>query len=85
MLPLTIVPRTMTARNRLADVTKRIDQLLFMDDLKLYRASKDQLDSLMSFGLDQCAVLETRRGKQVGSSGIDLPDNQHIREVEEEG
>ena len=26
-----------------------------------------------------------RRGRQVGSSGIDLPDNQHIREVEEEG
>ena len=26
-----------------------------------------------------------RRGRQVDSSGIDLPDDQHIREVEEEG
>ena len=26
-----------------------------------------------------------RRRRQVGSSGIDLPDDQHIREVEEEG
>ena len=53
-----------------------------MDDLKLYAASKDQLDSLvqvvrifsqdikMSFGLDKCAVLEMRRGREVGSSGI---------------
>ena len=39
----------------------------------------------MSFGLDKCEVLEMRRGRQVGSSGIDLPDDQHIREVEEEG
>ena len=68
-----------------------------MDDLKLYGANKDQLDSLiqvvrifsqdirMSFGLVKCAILEMRRGRQVGSSGIDLPDNQHIKEVEEDG
>ena len=76
---------------------KPINHLLFMDDLKLYGASKDQLDSLvqvvrifsqdikMSFGLDKCAVLEMRRGRQVGSSGIELLDDQHIGEIEEEG
>ena len=66
-----------------------------MDDLKLYGARKDQLDSLvqvvriflqdikMSFGLDKChsAVLEMRRGRQVGSCGIELPDDQHIGEI----
>ena len=68
-----------------------------MDDLELYGGNKDQLDSLvqvvrvfsqdtrMSFGLDKCAILEMRQGRQVGSSGIDLPDNQHIKEVEEDG
>ena len=67
-----------------------------MDDLKLYGANKDQLDSLvqmvrvflqdirMSFGLDKCAILEMRRGRHVGSSGIDLPDNQHIKEIEDD-
>ena len=67
-----------------------IRHLLFMD-LKLYEASKDQLDSLvqvvrifsqdtkMSSGLENCAVLEIRRGRQAGSSGIDLTDDQHIR------
>ena len=76
---------------------KPMNHLLFMDDLKLYGASKDQLDSLvlvvriflqdikMSFGLDKCAVLEMRRGRQVGSSGIELPDDQPIGEIEEEG
>ena len=36
-------------------------------------------------GLDKCAVLEMRRGRQVSSSGINLPDDQHIGEIEEEG
>ena len=74
-----------------------INQLQLMDDLKLYGAWEDQLDSLiqvvrifsqdikMSFGLGKCAFLELRRGRQVGSSSIDLPDEQLIREVEEEG
>ena len=68
-----------------------------MDGLKLYGASKDQLDSLiqvvrissqdikMSFGLGKCAILEMKRGRRVRSSGIDLPDYQHIGEIDEEG
>ena len=59
--------------------------------------TKDRLDSFiqvarifsqdirMSFGLDKCAVLEMRRGSKLGISGIDLPDDQHVREIEEEG
>ena len=39
----------------------------------------------MSFGLEKCVVLEMRRGKQVDSGGIDLPDDQHIGEIWEEG
>ena len=87
----------MRAGHRLAKDMKPVNHLLFMDDLELYGASKDQLDSLvqvvrifspdirMLFGLDKCEVLEMTRGRQVDSSRIDLPDDQHIREVEEEG
>ena len=32
----------------------------------------------MVFGLDKCAIPQMRRGRQVDSSGIDLPDGQHI-------
>ena len=28
----------------------------------------------MSFGLHECAVLEMKRGRQVDSTGIELPD-----------
>ena len=64
MLPLTLVLRKMDAGYKLGRGMKPINHLLFMDDLKLYSASKDQLDSLvqsvrifsqdirMSFGLD---------------------------------
>ena len=91
MLPLALVLRKMSAGYILAKDMKAVNHLLFMDNLKLYGASKDQLDSLvqvvrifsqyinMSFGLDKCAVLEMR------SSGIELPDDQHIREIEAEG
>ena len=89
----------MRAGYRFAKDMKPVHDLLFMfmDDVKLYGASKDQLDSLvqvvrvfsqdsrMSFHLDKCAVLEMKRETQIGSSGIDLPDDQHISEVEEEG
>ena len=97
MLPLTLVLRRMRAGYRLAKDMTPINHLLFMDDLKLYGANKDQLDSLiqvvrifsqnikMSFGLEKCAVLEMRRGRQVDSSGINLPDDQHIGEIGEEG
>ena len=97
MLSLTLVLRKMRAGYRQAKDMKPINHLLFMNDLKLYGVNKDQIDSLiqvvrifskdikMSFGLDKCAVLEIRRGRQVDSSGIDLPDAQHIAEIGEEG
>ena len=71
-----------------------INHLLFMDDLKLYRDNKDQLiqavrifsqDIKTSFGFEKCAVLEMRRGRRVDSSGINLPDDQYIGEMGEEG
>ena len=86
----------MRAGFRLANDMKSVKHLLFLDDLKLYEASKDQLDSLvqvvriflqdirMALGLDKREILETIRGGQVGSRRIDLPDDQHIRQVEEE-
>ena len=100
MLPLTLVLRKMRAGYKLAKDMKPINHLLFMDDLKLYGVCEDQLlrlacsssklrifsqDIKMSYGLDKCAFLEMRRGRQVGGSGIELPDYQHIGEIEEEG
>ncbi|XP_037776982.1 uncharacterized protein LOC119573954 [Penaeus monodon] len=44
MLPLTLVLRKMRAGYRFAKEMKPVNHLLFMDDLKLYGANKDQLD-----------------------------------------
>ena len=96
-LPLLLMLRKMGARNIFANEMKPANHPLFMDDLNLYGASKDQLISLvqaartflqdikMSFRLNECAVLEMRRGGQVGSRGIDSPGDQHIIGVEEGG
>ena len=93
MLPLTQVLRKIKAGYKMAKGMRSSDHLLFMDDLKLYGATKDQLDSLIHavktfsndtrilLGLEKCAVLETgTRG-----SGIVPPDDQNTGEVEEEG
>ena len=54
-----------------------VDDLLLMDDLKLYDKTKQELDSLlqtvrmssrdteMKLGISKCAMLEIKRGKVV--------------------
>ena len=54
-----------------------MNHLLFMDDLKLYGSSQDEIDALlglvqeyskdigMEFGMDKCAVLGVRNGNRV--------------------
>ena len=97
MLPRTLILCKMSAGYKMCKEMKVINHLLFMDDLKLYAASKDQLDFViqsvrifsqdirMSFGLDKCAVLEMKRGKKQHSSGLELPNAASMREVEDAG
>ena len=68
-----------------------------MDDLKLYGRNEKQIDTLintvrifsidigMQFGIDKCTVLVMKRGKLVLCDGIEMPDGNSIREVEESG
>ena len=94
MIPLTLILRKCEAgyyyRNNI-----KINHLLFMDDLKLYAKSSNQLDSLiqtvrifsndigMKFGIEKCAVLILKRGKVTQSEGITLPDDTKIRSLKE--
>ena len=64
-----------------------------MDDLKLYAKSEKDLESLiqtvrifsedigMEFGLDKCAVMIMKRGKQIEANGVRLPDEKKIRSL----
>ena len=64
-----------------------INDLLFMDDLKLYAKDEKQLDSLantvqifsldigMEFGIDKCGLLVIKRGRCKKSEGIKLQND----------
>lgn len=67
-----------------------------MDDLKLYGKSKPELEALvntariftrdveMKFGLQKCATLVMKRGKKIEDTGITMPDEQVIKDLDEE-
>ena len=67
-----------------------------MDDLKLYGKDKNQLDSLvqtvqifssdigMTFYIEKCAMVEMKRGKLIDSDGLDLPEGQKIKSLQDE-
>ena len=65
-----------------------INHLLYMDDIKLYGANEQDIDSLihftrvfssdtgMTFGLAKCGRLIVNRGKVKSTCGISLPESQ---------
>ena len=76
----------------------KINNLLFMDNLKLYGKNSSLIDSLVvqtvwsysedigiKFGIDKCAVLELERGRLVSSDGIELLGGERMKEVDQEG
>ena len=95
MIPLSLILRKAKAACEFSESKEKINHLLFMDDLKLYRRSEKGLDSLvqtlrvfsedrgMKFGIEKCAMLVTEKGKIVKSVGIELPDGKVIRSLQE--
>ena len=69
--------------------------LFYVDDLKLYGTSDNQLTGLintvknisddikMEFGLEKCAKASFRRGKKVSAEGIPLNDNQVMQDLDQ--
>ena len=99
MIPLTILLRReqRTLGYEFGKEKRRMNHLLFMDDLKLYASNEVDLEKLltlvqgfskdigMEFGLDKCAVLVMKNGAKVKCDGIEIPDGQTIKEVDEGG
>ena len=68
-----------------------------MDDLRLFRKSDGHIDSLvqtvltfsedicMEFGLKKCGVVILKKGKLVKFNGIHLPNQEIMKEVDENG
>ena len=71
-----------------------VSHLLYMDDLKLYAKTEEQIKSMtntvkmisedisMTFGLDKCAKVEMKRGKLVTGGDLMLSDGEAIKEVD---
>ena len=82
---------------RFGETKQKINHLLFMDDLKLFGGSRQEIQKLcdivfkfsndigMEFGMKKCAVLEMRKGVLEKCDGIVLPNGEVIQEVEEDG
>ena len=97
MIPLTLVLRKSGIGYDWNEKRTKINHLLFMDDLKLFGKSKDQIDSLiktvhlyskdigMEFGINKCGILIMKRGKVIGTDGIELPDGKLMKDIEESG
>ena len=72
----------------------KISHLLYMDDLKLYGKSSDELESLLNtirivstniskeFGLWKCATLTIHKGKATHTEGLTLSNNNTIKRAE---
>jgi hypothetical protein len=72
---------------------RRVNHLLFMDDLKLYGKSKADLEGMvntvrifsddirMKFGLQKCATMLMKRGKKIEDDGIRMPDGQMMEDL----
>ena len=72
----------------------KLNHLLFMDNSKLFGKSDDQIDRLvqtvftcsedigMEFGLKKYGVVVIKKGKLVTFDGINLPDQEIMKEVD---
>ena len=86
MIPLSLILRKAKAAYEFSESKEKINDLLFMDDLKLYSRSEKGLDSLvqtvrvfsenigMEFGIEKCAMLVMEKGKAVKPVAVELPD-----------
>ena len=96
LIPLSTVLNKTKVGYGLGKNRGKINHLLYMDDLKLYGKSLEELDSLvqtvriyskdigMEFGIEKCAMIEMKRGKMIYSEGIQLPSGEKIKSLEED-
>ena len=96
LIPLCLLLRKAKASYQWGGKEFKLNHLLFMDDLKLFGKSDDQIDSLvqlvftfsedigMEFGLKKYGVVILKKGK-LKFDGIHLPNQEIMKEVDENG
>ena len=95
LIPLSLVLREVKAGYQLGHILGKVNHHLFMDDLELYDQNKKQIDKIVStvqifskdigmkFGISTCATLIMKRGIIFSKEGIQLPNDEVIRNTED--
>ncbi len=97
LIPLSMILRKSPAGYSLSRGGPKINHRLYMDDLKLYGKTKEEMEDLigtthqfsqdicMEFGIEKCASLKLEHGKKIDDSGITLPSGDTLKDLGEEG
>ena len=93
MMPQNHILRKCTAGYQLSRLQEKFNELMYMDDIKLF--AKNELETLihtiriysqdigMEFGIEKCALLVMKSGKRHLTDGIELPNQDKIRTLAE--
>ena len=96
MMPLNHKLRKCTAGYKLSRLQKKINHLMYMDDIKLFAKNEKELETLipairiytqdigMEFGIEKCALLVMKSGERHMTDGMELPNHNKIRTLGEE-
>ena len=80
---------------KLSRSQEKINHLMYMDDIKLFAKNERELETLthavriysqdigMEFGIEKCAMLVMKSGKWHMTEGMELPNHDRIRPLEE--
>ena len=94
-MPLNHILRKCTAGDKLSRSQEKINQLLYVDDIKLFAKSEKELETLihavriysqdigMEFGIEKCTMYVMKSGKRHLTDGMELPNQNKIRTLEE--
>ena len=95
MMPLTHILRKCAAGYKLSRSQEKFNHLMYMDDIRLFAKNEKELETLihavrihrqdkgMEFGIEKCAMLVMKSGKRQMIDGIELPNHDKIRTLEE--
>ena len=95
MMALNHIFRKCAAGYKLSRSQEKIYHLMYMDDIKLFAKNEKELETLihavriysqdigMEFGIEKCAMLLMKSGKRHMTDGIELPNLDKIRTLEE--
>ena len=93
MMPLNHILRKCTAGYKVSTSLEKVNHLMYMDDIKLFAKNEKELETLihtvriysrdigMEFGIEKCAMLVMKRGKQHMTDGMELPNRDKIRSL----